>query len=329
MSYDSKILRRATVRFEADRRKRQEEFARRQAAVYGKVPRQEEIDRELRATMSRIISSALRRGADPRPAVAALRQENLDLQRERTALLAGQGLPADYLEERPACPLCSDAGYRGEAVCSCLKAYYAKEQQLQLSQLLDLTGQSFGAFSLDWYDEAEDPVYGISPRENMRVVLDVCTRYAREFSPQSGSLLLYGAPGLGKTFLSAAIAGQVAQRGYSVVYDTAGHIFSRFEDKKFGREEAAAGEDVERVNTCDLLILDDLGTEMNTAFVQSALYEIVNTRLLTHRATILNTNFSPDELARRYSGQVASRIQGEYQVLPFFGKDIRLLKKGR
>ena len=111
------------------------------------------------------------------------------------------------------------------------------------------------------------------------------------------------------------------------MYDTAGHVFRVFEDEKFGREEA--GEDVERVLRCDLLILDDLGTELTTAFVQSALYEIVNTRLVERRSTILSTNLMPSELGRRYSPQAASRIEGEYQLLPFVGEDIRRLKRER
>ena len=115
-----------------------------------------------------------------------------------------------------------------------------------------------------------------------------------------------------------------------MVYDTAAHVFARFEDRKFGRDEGeGAEEDIERILRCALLILDDLGTEMTTTFVQSALYEIVNTRLLERRAMILNTNLSPDELSRRYGGQIASRLEGEYQILPFFGQDIRRLKKER
>ena len=114
-----------------------------------------------------------------------------------------------------------------------------------------------------------------------------------------------------------------------MVYDTAAHIFDRFESRKFGREEGDGGGDVERVLNCDLLILDDLGTELTTAFVQSALYQIVNTRLIERRSTILSTNLMPSELAQRYSPQAASRIEGEYQLLPFVGEDIRRLKRER
>lgn len=328
MAYDGKIMHRAVQRFDEDKRVRQDRFEARRQAIFRRQPRLQAIDGELKATMSRIISGALRRGTDPRPAVARLRDENLSLQEEKRRLLSEMGLPADALEEKPACALCGDTGYRGGAVCRCLREYYAREQQKELSRMLDLGGQSFESFSLNWYSEEDTQGLGISPRENMDWVYRTCRRYAADFDPRtSGNLLLTGGTGLGKTFLSAAIAREVSGEGWSVVYDTAAHIFDRFEAQKFGRDETAEG-DVERIMGCDLLILDDLGTEMTTAFVQSALYQIVNGRILERRPTILSTNLRLDELSRRYSPQIASRIEGEYQVMPFFGKDIRLQKKG-
>ncbi|WP_300414717.1 ATP-binding protein [uncultured Oscillibacter sp.] len=330
MPYDGKIVRRALRRFEEDRRDREDRALDRREAVFQRQPRLREIDAELRATMGRILSTALRKGTDPRAAVEALKKQNLGLQEERRLLLENLGLPADCLEEKPACPLCADTGWRDGRMCRCLKAYCAREQQKELSRMLDLGSQSFETFSLEWYDQAEDPALGVSPRENMDWILRTCKRYAAGFGPGSGNLLLTGAPGLGKTFLSAAIAREVSGEGFSVVYDTAAHIFDRFEARKFGREAGEAVEaDVDRVLDCDLLILDDLGTEMTTPFVQSALYTIVNTRVTDRRASILSTNLDLKELARRYSPQIVSRLEGEYQVLPFFGEDIRRLKKER
>ena len=274
--------------------------------------------------MSRILSTALRRGTDPRAAVEALKKQNLGLQEERRLLLDGLGLPADCLEEKPACPLCGDTGYRDGGVCRCLRGYYAREQQKELSRMLDLGNQSFDTFSLEWYPDRVEPGQKRSARSHMEErVYNSCAEFAHRFGRRFENLLFFGAPGLGKTHLSAAIAREVSGAGWSVVYDTAGHVFRVFEDEKFGREEA--GEDVERVLRCDLLILDDLGTELTTAFVQSALYEIVVER----GSTILSTNLMPSELGRRYSPQAASRIEGEYQLLPFVGEDIRRLKRER
>ena len=278
--------------------------------------------------MAKIIASGLRRGTDPRPAIDALRVENLNLQQEKRQLLTQMGLPGDYLEEKPACPRCNDTGFLGSEVCSCLRSYYVREQNKELSGLLDLGSQSFETFDFDYYSPLPDSELGISPRANMERVYDVCQDYAHEFSPKSGNLLLSGGTGLGKTFLSASIARVVSASGHSVVYDTAGHIFSLFEAQKFGREtdEETDGA-VSRALGCDLLILDDLGTELMTSFVQSAIYQIVNTRLITGKKTVISTNLRPDEIGRRYGAPVLSRLQGEYQLLLFFGEDIRRRKK--
>ena len=153
-------------------------------------------------------------------------------------------------------------------------------------------------------------------------------RFARDFRPGAQNLLLFGDPGLGKTFLSACIARVVSEDGFSVVYDTAGHIFAQFEASKFRRDDVdEPDESVERCMACDLLILDDLGTEMTTAFVQSALYQLLNSRLLAGRSTIISTNLDPDQIGRRYSAQIMSRLEGEFELLPFIGQDIRRLKR--
>ena len=328
MAYDGRILRRAVQKFEEDRRAREQQFQTRREAIFRRQPRLREIESELSGTASRIIAAAMRRGTDPLPAVEVLRDENLGLQAEKRRLLSQMGYPEDALEEAPVCPLCGDTGYRNGGVCRCLKKYYAREQQKELSRMLDLGHQSFDTFSTDWYPDRYDPNIGITVRQHMEMIYDICADFAHQFGKRPANLLLFGAPGLGKTHLSAAIAREVSEKGHSVVYDTAGHIFAQFEQQKFTREEEA-DDHVERVLNCDLLILDDLGSEMTTSFVQSALYQIVNTRQMERRSTIISTNLTPGELARRYTPQIASRIEGEYTLLPFAGEDIRKLKKER
>lgn len=326
MAYDGTIMQRALARFDQAKQRRADELEQRRRLAFARQPRLAEIDRELRGTMGRIVTSALQKGTDPLPAIRVLRDENLELQRERAELLTAMGEPIDYLDDAPACPLCGDTGYRKGQVCDCLKKYYAREQLRELSRLLPLGEASFDSFRFDYYDDAVWPDYGTSPRANMERNFDVCRDYAYQFSRGSGSLLLSGGTGLGKTFLSACIARVVSDGGYSVVYDTAGRIFSQFEEAKF-RGDAEGDADAKRCQRCDLLIVDDLGTEMTTSFVQSALYQLVNGRLMEGKATIISTNLAPEELGARYGGAVLSRLEGEYEILPFFGEDIRRLKR--
>ena len=155
--------------------------------------------------------------------------------------------------------------------------------------------------------------------------LRICRTYALTFSNNSGNLLFIGGTGLGKTFLSACIARSVADRGYSVIYETSSHLFSKLEKAKFNpnddnRREAA------KFEMCDLLIIDDLGTEMPGQFVVSALYSLLNDRILSEKSMVISTNLNADELSRRYSPQIASRLLGNFDCRRFVGEDIRVLK---
>ena len=333
MAYDANILHRATLRLEAERRSRQERVERMRRQAYERQPKLLQLDKRLQATMAQLVAATLRQGGDPVRAVQEVREKNLDLQQERAVLLGSLGLPPDALDDKPACPLCGDTGWRGAQMCRCLKKLCAQEQIQELSKLLDLGEQSFDTFRMDYYSETPYPGKGTSPRKNMELTYDVCLNYAQKFeSCLFRNLLMSGPPGLGKTFLSACIARAVSEHGYSVVYDTAGNIFAQFEAKKFLRDSADgqdARDETRRYLNCDLLIVDDLGSELTTQFTQSALYELINTRLVAERHTVISTNLSLEEIARRYNPQIASRIEGEYHVLHFFGDDIRMLKKRR
>ena len=198
---------------------------------------------------------------------------------------------------------------------------------------MDLWEQSFDTFRLDYYSPLPWPGRDISPRENMEMVYEICLNYAQKFGRfYFNNLFLSGPPGLGKTFLSACIARTVSENGFSVVYDTAVNIFTQFEAQKFSRDmddTRQARDETRRYLSCDLLILDDLGSEMTTPFVQSALYTLINSRLTADRRTVISSNLSMEDVRRRYAPQIASRLEGEYRVLPFFGEDIRLLRKQR
>lgn len=328
MGYDKKLLAEARRELEREREERRQAFEQRRSEIYAREPRIRAIDRTLSQTAAAVLKAALNTGGDPTAAIEGLRQQNLTLQAERAGLLSRMGLPADYLTEKPLCEKCGDTGYAGSATCDCVKTRYARLLREQLSTVLPIRDQNFARFNMEYYSTRPDGRLGLSPRENMEYNLDECKAYAKNFGAQSPNLLLYGSTGLGKTFLSSCIAESVAARGFSVAYDTAINIVAAYETIKFGGgngEEAA--ERAARYERADLLIIDDMGTEMGTAFTVSALYNLINNRLMARRPMIVNTNLPPEALAEKYSPAVASRLLGEFVSLRFFGDDIRLLKK--
>jgi DNA replication protein DnaC len=212
---------------------------------------------------------------------------------------------------------------------------YNRELTKELSVLLRSGDESFECFDLSLYPDTPEQESGVSARSAMRIVFSACRGFADSFPDVPANLrnlLLRGDSGLGKTYLSACIARSVAERGYSVCYDTAAAALEAFEKQKFSRipEEAeAAALRAERMLSCDLMILDDLGTEMATPAAASALYTLINTRLTRSLHTVISTNCSDDELRRRYSPQICSRLFGEFLELPFYGNDIRLMKRSQ
>lgn len=328
MGYDKQIISDLLRELEVKRDARERMLSERRQQVYARIPRVRQIDDILRGTAAAVLRAALEAGDDPAEAIGQLREQNLALQRERVRLLVDYGMPADFLDDKPDCPLCGDLGYVGSEPCKCLKRMYAKRLTDQLSTILPIRDQNFDTFKLEYYSDTPDARMGISPRENMEYNLDLCVEYAHHFSRESPNLLLFGSAGLGKTFLSTCIAKTVAEAGFSVAYDTAIHVLGCYESVKFnGVDAAEAQRAIRKFEQADLLILDDLGTEMTTAFTTSVFYSLINTRLMTRRAMIINTNLMPDEFGRRYSAAVASRLLGDFTQLRFFGDDIRLIKK--
>jgi DNA replication protein DnaC len=301
-------------------------YSRRREDIYGKIPRVAAIDELLRRSIADAVKAALTSGEDTEAAIRDIAEENLALQEERGTLIAALGYPPDYIDDKPLCAICGDSGYVDGKMCSCLMERYKSAQAAELSSLLKLGQETFDSFNLDYYDDTRSDG-SISPRQNMELIYEASLQYARKFGPKSGSLFFTGGTGLGKTFLSSCIAKVVSERGFSVVYDTAVSIFAKFEEDKFSGGEVSH-EAVERYLGCDLLIMDDLGTEMTTSFTTSALYNIINTRLCSGRQTIISSNLSFGEMSKRYTPQIMSRLQGEYDVFTFYGRDIRLVKKG-
>ena len=323
MAYSEAILHRAQARLAQAKADYESEAHARTEAVYAQHPRLKEIDRAMRLSVSQAVSAAFRKGCDTQAAIEAIKEENLALQREREWIIEANELDESILEPAPFCPHCGGSGYVGAIMCECLRELCRQEQKKELSSLL-CGKETFEQFRLDYYPETADPQLGVSPRQLMQNTFQHCRTYARNFSRKSPSLLFSGAPGLGKTFLSACIARTVADSGFSVVYDTAGKLFSDFESEKFG---TAKNDLTRKYLDCDLLIIDDLGTEMTTQFTQSVLYQVINSRMMEDKPVIVSTNLTRDDIARRYAGPIASRLLGTYQLCLFLGQDIRQFRR--
>ena len=320
MAYSAQVLRRARARLEQAKLERERENEAHRAAAYERYPRLREIDRELQQSMAELAIAFLKK--DSEEALGALRTRNQTLQAERNWILEAGEFEDGYLDDTPVCTRCGGTGYDGSQMCSCLRELCRQEQKKELTSLLGSGRESFDTFRLDVYSDAYDPKLGTSPRELMRSNLNICKKYAAGFSAASGSLLFSGATGLGKTFLSACIARQIADRGFSVMYETAIRLFGDFETEKFGAQ-GGDGSLTRKYFDCDLLIIDDLGTEMTTQFTVSALYSVLNTRMMEGKPILISTNLLPEALETRYSPQIASRIVGTFRLIKFAGDDLR------
>ena len=331
MPYEPTVMRSALSRLERRREGRERRRDQLERELYARSPALRQIDAELRGTVADL--ALLAAGTKPvepdGPEIAAIRARNEALQARRRRLLDDLGVKPEALEAAPACPQCGDTGWADGKMCACLKKLCAREQLRALTALLNLTEeQDFDRLRLDIYSDRPWQGQTRSPRENMKRIVAVCEGYARQFPGYPlKNLLFSGGTGLGKTFLSGCIAREVSRRGYSVVYDTAISLFAAFEARRFSRdagEERQARDDTRRYLGCDLLILDDLGSEFTGPLAQASLYEVVNGRLQAGRHTVISTNLSLELISQRYSPQLTSRIGGLFRELTFYGDDLRL-----
>ena len=323
MAYSTEVVRRARARLSQAKADRESENREHLQRAYTTVPRLAEIDKQLRVTMASAIGAVFSAGGDVQAAVNEAKEKNLALQAERENLV-NEYFEEGFLDDSPICDVCGGSGYIGSNMCECLRELCRQEQKKELT-FLNVGRETFDQFRLDYYPDRIDPKLGVNIRAVMERTLQTCRRYAYSFSEKSGNLLFSGDTGLGKTFLSACIARTVADNGYSVVYESAGHLFSKLERAKFGGDEEARA-DTEKYTACDLLIIDDLGTEMGGQFVTSALYTLINDRLLSRKSTIISTNLDVESLSHRYSPQIVSRLRGDYTRVAFLGDDIRVKK---
>ena len=255
-------------------------------------------------------------------------QSDIEAIKERLSdLLASNGFPKDYLTATYTCSLCQDTGYINNEKCSCFRQATIDllYKQSNLSDMLN--DENFDTFSLNYYsNEVTDPVTGLTPYNNAKKVLAICKDYVNAF-PSGDNILFYGDTGVGKTFLSNCIAKALLDKTHSVLYMSAIDLFKNLIDNSVGSNNGDMPPLEQQVLTCDLLIIDDLGTELVNSYTNSKLFHCINNRLQNNLSTVISTNFTLQQLMDTYSERIFSRISSSYKLIKLFGDDIRLIKK--
>lgn len=304
---------------------REMEQARKQE-IYRVIPEIEEIDDEIAQTS---IAAARNKLLGKNVSTDNIKKENAARIQRKEALLISNGYSADYLKPIYTCPLCQDTGKIGNSYCSCFKQATLRYlyRQSTIEQRLEV--ENFQHFSLAYYSREADGVHQSTPYENMKFIYNEVHSFVDGFEENGGNLFFYGGTGLGKTYLSNCIAKALLDQNHTVLYQSAVHLFEDIcGDVLMHKGTNPDSRKLYRyIFDCDLLIIDDLGTETKTSFITSEVYDILNTRLRDHKPTVISSNLSLKEISERYSDRVISRILSEYKVYNFYGDDIRLLKK--
>lgn len=301
----------------------------RKAKIRAEIPEIFEIERLMSVTAAKSIYSAAAGDSDVKEKIYSIARENLLLQQKRRELLKNSGYPEDYLEEKHFCRTCSDKGYVGAKMCHCFEELLRVQAFSMISDFPGGSQPTFADFDLSFYADEPDEAKMI-PRVRMTEIFNFCKQYADSFTMQSPSLLMMGKTGLGKTHLSLSIATKVIAKGYGVVYSPIQRLCDRMENSKFSYLQEAKdkyAQELDSVLKCDLLVLDDLGTEFSSTFSSSLIGNIINTRLIENKPTIVNTNLDLKGLEKQYSQRIASRLGFSYKVLAFIGDDIRFLMR--
>ena len=310
------IYEKAKAEIEARRNGARAEADYRSELIREKSPEVAKIDAELSQTGMLIFKTACN-GGDITP----IKERNKALQARRRQIILSLGYPEDYTDVKYHCTDCSDSGFvDGVKMCKCLRELIVKGriEASAMGRLMET--QTFDSFDLSCYS------YDKKVSERMSAILAMAKGYVRDFAKRRDNLLLIGPTGTGKTHISTAIAAELIHKGYDVIYDSTHNILSDFEADRFrnnyGREENKS----DKYLDCTLLIMDDLGAEFVNQFTISALYNLLNARQNKGLATIISTNLSSEDLARRYEDRIYSRIIGTARILPFEGKDRRVVK---
>lgn len=310
--------RRFQNRFELDKRIQE---------AYQAIPKLKELEEELISLSAESGRQALFGNTE---ALNRLKENTSQIKKMQKQLLVDNGFPPDYLCMQYKCSKCKDTGFIDNEKCTCFKQAIADLIYTGSNLKSVLECENFSTFSFKYYsDDYIDETIGLSPLSNMQKIVASCKSFIRHFDTKHDNLLFIGNTGVGKTFLANCIAKELLDRGYTVIYLTAFRLFDILEKYKFGKEAEnaiAASDQFEYILDCDLLIIDDLGTELNNSFTTSQLYLIINERLLRQKSTLISTNLSLDNLITNYSERIYSRIISNYCIRRIVGEDIRLQK---
>ncbi|MDE5984998.1 MAG: ATP-binding protein [Eubacterium sp.] len=323
MSYSQEVYSRATEMLERRRERANLEAQERFDEISEKLPELDIIQRKL-AQIGLNISKVFLYSADKQADIEQLMKESLDLQQEKKATLIKNGYGENALDVQFTCSACKDTGFIGSRRCKCHNELLKDIERSSLAKIAPIEDCTFETFDTRYYPE-QVMENGISPRDKAEKIKKSCSKYAVNFGRSSKNIMFMGGTGLGKTHLSLAIANVVINKGYSVVYGTAQNILSDLQNENFGRDNNLRYYERAVLN-CDLLILDDLGTEFKSSYTVACLYNIINSRLSAKLPTIISTNFTLDELEDKYDQRITSRITGEYSQLVLVGNDIRYIK---
>lgn len=323
MSYSQEVYSRATEMLERRRERANLEAQDRFDEISEKLPELDSIQRKL-AQIGLNISKVFLYSKDKQADIEQLMKESLDLQEQKKAILIKNGYGENALDVQFTCPACKDTGFIGSRRCKCHNELLKDIERSNLAKIAPIEDCTFETFDTRYYPD-QVMENGISPRDKAEKIKSSCIKYATNFTTSSPNGLFLGSTGLGKTHLSLAIANVVINRGYSVVYGTAQNILSDLQNENFGRDDNLRYYERAVLN-CDLLILDDLGTEFKSNYTVACLYNIINSRLSAKLPTIISTNFTLDELEDKYDQRITSRITGEYSKFILVGNDIRYIK---
>lgn len=321
MGYSAEVVKSVRDAFENKRKEAENLSVLHLDEVALKNPEILRINKALSLTGLLIYEAALKGPEGLEERIEKIKRENRVLIDAKQQLLDGLGYPEDYLDIKYSCDKCNDTGYEGINMCSCMKKALVKEAYAQSGLGRVLKTQTFKNFDLSYYAEGEE-------RSQMESILEKAKKYVSDFGKpdKDSNLLFVGTTGLGKTHITTAIAKGVIDKAYDVVYDSAQNIIRTFEMEHFDKDENARNE-IRRFFECDLLIIDDLGTELKNSFTQSCLYNLINTRINAGKCMIISTNIvSTSELYAAYENRLTSRLIGNFRYFKFVGKDVRLEK---